>query len=342
LEQVHVRGKICRGLRLELVAGLGIALAIPALALAAESSQGQTTQTTLSAVTRDQNGRTQATATVAVIGEDGLPAAGAIVLEDHGKQLSGAALNAQGQAKVVLALPAGNHLLRAVYIGDASHLASASQPAAVQAQSAATTTPDFAPPVLSPAALSLTAGKAGSAIVTIVPENNAALTSPMFVTLSCSGLPDQATCAFTPQSVEILATTPASCAAGSPAASCPPTTSMVIGTQAASTASITPVSRRNASPVAWAILFPGVLALGGLAWGSRRRRWLNRLSLVALVGLVTALGTTACNPRYNYEHHGPPTNPATPSGTYTVTVTAQSSNGVTAITHSSTLALTVN
>jgi hypothetical protein len=70
-------------------------------------------------------------------------------------------------------------------------------------------------------------------------------------------------------------------------------------------------------------------------------RWLNRLSLVALVGLVAMLGITACNPRYNYEHHGPPQNPATPPGTYTVNVIAQSSNGITATTHSTTIALTV-
>ncbi len=53
------------------------------------------------------------------------------------------------------------------------------------------------------------------------------------------------------------------------------------------------------------------------------------------------LGATACKPRYNYYHHGPPLNPATPAGTYTVNVTAQSSNGITAITNSTTLALTV-
>jgi hypothetical protein len=88
-------------------------------------------------------------------------------------------------------------------------------------------------------------------------------------------------------------------------------------------------------------LLPGVFGLGGLAWGVRRRPWLNRLSLVALVGLVAVLGTTACNPRYSYEHHGPPVNPATPAGTYTVSVIGQSSNGVTATTHSTTIALTV-
>ena len=93
--------------------------------------------------------------------------------------------------------------------------------------------------------------------------------------------------------------------------------------------------------MALAFLVPGALALGGLAWGARRRPWLNRLSLLALLGLVTMLGTTACNPRYDYLNHGPPPNPATPAGTYTITVTAQTSNGVTAITNNTTFALTV-
>jgi hypothetical protein len=62
---------------------------------------------------------------------------------------------------------------------------------------------------------------------------------------------------------------------------------------------------------------------------------------MALVAFITMLGTTACAPRYRYYNHGPPPPPATPAGTYTVSVTAQSSNGVTAITNSATLALTV-
>jgi hypothetical protein len=63
--------------------------------------------------------------------------------------------------------------------------------------------------------------------------------------------------------------------------------------------------------------------------------------MLTLIGLVTMLGTTACNPRYYYFNHGPPTNVPTPSGTYTVTVTAQSSNGVSAITIPTTIVLTV-
>ena len=82
-----------------------------------------------------------------------------------------------------------------------------------------------------------------------------------------------------------------------------------------------------------------MLGLGGLAWGARRRRWLQRLSLLALVGLVTTLGTTGCNPRYYYSTTVPPQPPATPSGTYPITVAGQSSNGVTAITNTTTFQL---
>ena len=321
---MHVRGIFCRNPRLELVAGLGIAFLVPALAVAAESARGLATQTALSAETRDQDGRTQATVQVTVIGEDGLPAQGAVVLSNQSRQLAGAALNAEGRAKVVLDLPAGDHLLRAVYTGDATHQASASQPSGVHAMSS-TGTPDFQVSA-SPATLSLTAGQSGTVTASITPVN-ADPTVPMFVTLSCSGLPDQSSCTFTPENVEIL-----------PGATAAITSSMVVVTQAASTAS---AAHAHGNSVAWALLLPGVFGLGGLAWGVRRRPWLNRLSLVALVGLVAVLGTTACNPRYSYEHHGPPVNPATPAGTYTVSVIGQSSNGVTATTHSTTIALTV-
>ena len=50
---------------------------------------------------------------------------------------------------------------------------------------------------------------------------------------------------------------------------------------------------------------------------------------------------TACKPLYYYYQDGPPHPPATPSGTYTVTVTGQSTNGVTAITNNTTMVLTV-
>jgi len=339
-----VRGIVCRALRLQLVAAIGIALAIPALATPAENTSRQATQTAISVETHDQAGRTRATVAVTVNGEDGLPAKGAVTISEHGNPLAGAALNARGEASIVVALPAGSHTLVAEYAGNATHLGSVSQSAVAEAQTG--TTPNFAVSVsnLSPAstpANTLIPGNSGTATVTITPQNNATLTAPMFVTLSCSGLPDESACTFTPENLEILASTPTSCTAGSPAASCPPTSSMVITTQLGSQGVTQLRQHSRSNPVALAFLVPGALALGGLAWGARRRPWLNRLSLLALLGLVTMLGTTACNPRYDYLNHGPPPNPATPAGTYTITVTAQTSNGVTAITNNTTFALTV-
>ena len=128
----------------------------------------------------------------------------------------------------------------------------------------------------SPATLTLTAGQSGTVTASVTPVNAASLTTPMFVTLSCSGLPDQSSCTFTPENVEIQ-----------PGVTAAITSTMVVVTQMASTAS---AAHARGNPVAWALLLPGVFGLGGLAWGSRRRgprgqvfvrgvvrRWLNRL-----------------------------------------------------------------
>ena len=84
-----------------------------------------------------------------------------------------------------------------------------------------------------------------------------------------------------------------------------------------------------------------MLVLGGLAVGARRRRFLSRIVLLGLVAFVSVLGTVACAPLYNYRNHGPSPNLPTPAGTYSVTIAAQSSNGVSATTHTTTIALTV-
>jgi uncharacterized protein (DUF2141 family) len=327
MEQVQVRGIVCRGMRLKLVAALSIALATPALAIAAENAPRLTTQTAMTVETHDLKGRTQALVAVSVTGEDGLPATGAVAISDRGTQLAGAALNAEGQASLTISLPAGDHSLLAVYNGDATHEGSLSVRAEATGQTSSA--PGFNISA-SPATLTLIPGASGTVTVSVTPVNSAALTAPLFVTLSCSGLPDEASCTFTPENIEIQPNQTA-------AINVP----MVIGTQAAGGATASS-KRPVSSSVAWAFLLPGALGLCGLAWSVRRRPWLNRLALVCLVGLVTLLGTTACNPRYDYRNHGPPPPPATPAGTYTVNITGQSSNGVTAITNPPvTIALTV-
>jgi hypothetical protein len=189
------------------------------------------------------------------------------------------------------------------------------------------TTPDFSI-AIAPATLSLKQGQSGSASVSVTPINAASLTTPMFVTISCSGLPDQTACTFTPENIEIPI--------GATAAI---NSSMVLATQGGTLTGKVDM-QRSPHPVAWAF-FPGVFALGGLAFGIRGRRALSRLVLLGLVAFVTILGATACSPLYNYRNHGPPHNLPTPAGNYTVTIAAQSSNGVTATTHNTTLALTV-
>ncbi len=319
-----MRSLFRRGLRLEIVAGLGIALAMPALALAADSSRAVSTHTTLSAETHDQGGRTKATLNIAVTGDDELPAAGAVVINDHGKPLVGVALDAKGKATATVELVAGSHRLTASYKGDATHLVSASLTSPVTA--VAGTAPDFSVAV-APTTLTLKQGQSGSVVASVTGINAASLMAPMFVTLSCAGLPDQTSCSFTPENVEITSTTTTAI-----------TSTMVIATQAAS---IAKAAHAGSNPVAWAVLLPGTLGLAGLAFGARRRRWLSRLLLLALVGFVTVLGATACSPLYNYRNHGPTPNLPTPVGTYTINVNAQSSNGITATTHTTSLALTV-
>jgi len=326
---------------------LTVVSAAGARGMALSATGGISTLTSLTVSQSDQGGQTKTLTQVNVTGANGLPATGSIAIFEGNKELAGVVLNATGQATSNLTLPGGVHDLRAVYSGDSTHTASTSSLSTVQVGTTGTPSFTLALTPVAPSALPLvlTAGNAGTLNLTVEPVNPTALSAPMFVTLSCSGLPNQASCAFSPASVEILPTTPTSCASGSPANACPPVSSLVVQTQAAgTTGKLTPQApyTKGSRPISWALLLPGALGLGGLAWGARRKAWLSRLALVALVALVTMLGTTACNPRYYYFNHGPPNNLPTPSGTFTVTVTGQSSNGITAITQNTTFVLTVN
>lgn len=317
---------VCRGLRPVWVGVFCVALAVPLLAAASTSPQ-QGSQTTLLVDTRDLNGRTEATLFAAVTGADGLPATGSISVTDNGKPIAGFTLGIQGHSTATLDLAPGDHNLTAVYTGDATHLASRSQLTPVRA--ATGSTPGFSIAV-SPGTMSLVQGQSGSAVVSVTPINAASLTSPMFVTISCSGIPDQTTCTFTPENIEIPV-----------GATAPITSSMVIATQAGTLSNGGAAMNRTAHPIEWALLLPGAFALAGLAFGLRRRQALSRFALLGLVALVTVLGATACAPLYNYRNHGPLHNLPTPAGNYNVTITAQTSNGVTANAEKTTLALTV-
>ena len=63
--------------------------------------------------------------------------------------------------------------------------------------------------------------------------------------------------------------------------------------------------------------------------------------LLAVLALGTMLGTTGCNPLYRYYNDKPPVNKPTPSGTYSILVTAQSTNGISANQNSTRISFTV-
>ena len=288
--------------------------------------------------------------TIAVTSGGAPVTSGTVAIYDAGytPPLATVALSSTGTANPTVDLSAGSHSLTATFAGDTSYATSTSAPAI--AVSVATecefsvAISDITPASTTANTLTLTPGQSGTATITVTPslEFTSTLAAPMSVEIFCSGLPDGATCVPTPENVSISSITTESCLSGSPVSTCPPTSSLLIQTFAGSTASATPAQRKGSTPIAWAILLPGALCLGGMAFGARRRRWLSRLSLLALVGFVTVLGTTACNPRYYYLNHGPRPTPATSAGTFTVTVTAQANNGVTTTSHTSTFVLVVN
>jgi hypothetical protein len=317
---------------------------MPTLAMAALHAQGVGTTTTL---TEQQGGAANCPTTglavtltnlkVVVTGNAGVPAGSVSIVDGSGNsavQLATATLDPTGQASFVFYLADGAHSLSAVYAGEGSFQSSTSAPSSLTISTQCDTGIAVTVSSLSPSttpANTLQPGQSGTATVTVIPLEGyvAALNGPAFVTISCSGLPDQASCVFAPENVEILLGQYAGV-----------TSTMSITTQVGTTG-LASVARPVSTPVALAFLFPGGLVLGGFAWSARRRAWLQRLSLLALVALVSLLGTTACNPRYDYFNHGPIPGRAVTPGNYTVIVAAQSSNGVTAITNTTDLSLTI-
>ena len=248
---------------------------------------------------------------------------GTVSFVSGGVSLGSAFVQEDGTATLTLdKVPANAKQITAVYSGDNSYAASASASVAVQA-AATTALPDFSV-AANPTSLNLTAGQYGTSIITVAPENGFGQS----VTLSLSGLPAGTTSLFTPNIV-----TP------TPTASV--TSTLQIQTTASSSSSMNqggPLGG-NASHLAYAILFPGVLALVGI--GALRRRGGIQLFGIALLLIASASGLTACSQRYSYLKHPPAPNPGTPAGSYPLTITAYSNNGGEVTSHSISLTLVV-
>jgi hypothetical protein len=248
---------------------------------------------------------------------------GTVSFVSGGVSLGSAFVQEDGTATLTLdKVPANAKQITAVYSGDNSYAASASASVAVQA-AATTALPDFSV-AANPTSLNLTAGQYGTSIITVAQENGFGQS----VTLSLSGLPAGTTSLFTPNIV-----TP------TPTASV--TSTLQIQTTASSSSSMNqggPLGG-NASHLAYAILFPGVLALVGI--GALRKRGGIQFFGIALLLIASASGLTACSQRYSYLKHPPAPNPGTPAGSYPLTITAYSNNGGEVTSHSISLTLVV-
>jgi len=274
-------------------------LGMVAGAAAAENTAA--TQTTLTVATDNAGPRTRATFTAHVSGDQTGSPAGVVNFRSGNTDLGSAVLDGEGNASLETdVLPAGTHPVVAVYQGYPDYLTSSSKPELVHAN--ASTVAGFTV-TATPTSLSTAVGGFVNVQVTVTPVNG----FNAYVSLSCNGLPVNTSCNFTPLSVQASCTTNASgvqtCAPGNSA--------MQIQTLAP-------------SPKLAAFVFPALIGLVGLGAG-KRRAWRNML--LGVVALAGAMGMSACSQRYNYLNHGPPGNPGTPTGTYTVTVEAQSSTG---------------
>jgi hypothetical protein len=162
-----------------------------------------------------------------------------------------------------------------------------------------------------------------------------------FVELSCAGapvspgsstdnaLPYGVSCTFTPENLQVTSSTQTFSSSFSVLTTAP------AGAGAMNRA---PQGRDSGAPLALAILLPG---MAGLGWLGRKRKLFSRTALLVMVSAVAVLGTSSCAARYKYLHHPPTYNPGTTPGDYTLTVWAQTSDGVTASEVNTTLALTI-
>jgi hypothetical protein len=203
-------------------------------------------------------------------------------------------LNSAGNTSVgdgIISFDAGNHSITASYGGDSSFNTSQSS---ASAPVTFTIQPGFAG-VSGPTDVSITSpGLSGTSTVGIIASSKFTTA----ISLTCGGLPAEATCS-----------------AASATGQGPTTvvnTNIIVSTMGPHTVML----RGNEPRVYYAVLFGSGLPFGiFFVAASRRRRW-SILALMMLLALIVAV--PACGGGGPSHHQ----DPGTPIGTYTVTVTA--------------------
>jgi hypothetical protein len=207
----------------------------------------------------------------------------------------------------------GSSMISAVYSGDGNYLGSASN-----SVGETTVASGFAISATSNT-LTIKSGSSGTLALTLTPTGNFQAAA----TFACSGLPAAAACSFSPSTVSF---------SGNNAAV---TTQLTLATNVQSSA-LSPFARlQSGARLAGIILLPGLLFAGGIASRGKyfKGRWSLLITLMTIGGLLLAVGCGSSS--------RPTTTQSTPTGTYTVVVTANAVNGGAAVTQQFTSTVTV-
>ena len=244
---------------------------------------------------------------------------GSVTFLDGTTTLNTATLASGAASYSTSSLAVGSHSITVQYGGDANY---ASGVSAAQTVSITAAAPDFAV-AASPTSATIAAGGTTTSTITVTPSNGFATAT----TLSCSGLPTNSTCSFSPASV-----TPNGGAA---------TSTMTIATNvSASTSAALRSGSDGTISARLTLVGSGGALLALLCWPAswsrswrrnQRQVWLRMLALVAFsVIALQALSGCGGSPKSK-------SGPVTAAGTSTVTITGTAGSD----THTTTFTLTV-
>ncbi|HEY1679040.1 MAG TPA: Ig-like domain repeat protein, partial [Candidatus Sulfotelmatobacter sp.] len=216
------------------------------------------------------------------------------------------ALNSQGNTATpngVFTFDAGTHTISASYSGDPSF-----NPSSTTQSQTFTITPGFLATVPSAQSTVVVTAPGGSGVTSVSVSNSSGFNGT--IALTCSGLPSEAACVFSPSSIV---------ANGSAATA---TSSVTVTTKAATADSRSPNIKFFAATfvMSFGLLFSGVLLTG-------KRRGTSGLVLVFLLLLLTIVPSCGGSGGGGGSK-GPPPDSGTPTGTSLVTVTATSGTTV--------------
>ena len=207
-------------------------------------------------------------------------------------------------------LPSGQSTITATYSGDVNYVASTSAPTMVNQQADFALSPN-------PSTVGIAVPGASANVVLTVAAFDAFSGTINFSPASCSGLPQESACSFSPASVSGSGTTRLTVTTTGPHPLA------VKGTMSSRS------FRGNWIGVG--VLLPGILLIGGIA---KRRSWAPLLGFLVVTLLLAMPG---CGGGGSTGGGGGGTDPGTPAGTYMITVTAASGS----LTHTTSFQFTV-